>query len=169
MSPPPGVKLMSQITNTVQTKIKKALNVLKKGKHWPQGHKHFWETDFTVHHDQDWYVSVRMHSDRNVASECFGGRGLQTEYLGDGVMWVLLSGDEYCTNDILPALDWERLPGITREINQKPKYFSSKIMGGNSFVGGTFTENYGVSSMQLNHPSCYIKAKKSWFFFNLTF
>ena len=134
----------------------------------PVGHRHYWESDYTVHRGADYFASLRMFSDRTKAAELINGEGLNCWHLSDGLLWVFLHGGDYVTHDVLPTLDWLRLPGTTVERRQlKPAegYDEPPRPAARAFVGGIFTEDCGVSAMELAAAASPLTARKSWFFF----
>jgi chondroitin AC lyase len=136
----------------------------------PRGHRHYWESDYTVHRCANAFVSLRMWSNRIKAAELINGEGLNCWHLADGLLWVFLHGGEYSTRDVLPALDWLRLPGTTVERKQLQPAEGYKDWpppaAERAFVGGAFTSAHGVSAMELAAAASPLTAHKSWFFFD---
>ncbi|MFI4911895.1 MAG: polysaccharide lyase family 8 super-sandwich domain-containing protein [Sedimentisphaeraceae bacterium JB056] len=167
MQPEPGLEVMSTVAHSSREQLLNHISAIENQEHSPVGHRHFWESDFTAHHNDNWYSSVKMHSQNNIAAEGFGGQGMMLWYMGDGVTWFLTDGDEYCTNNVLPTLDWTFLPGTTVEDDELPCYDTNYIHSGiETFVGGTCADDYGVTAMQLGHIDTTMRAKKSWHFFD---
>jgi hyaluronate lyase len=134
---------------------------------WPQGHRHYPDSDFTVHRRPGWYSSVRMLSTRMLSGENTNQEGKRGARQSDGRLVLLLEGDEY-QGDVRPTLDQARLPGITVELS--PGAESATYGAGvRSFVGGTGDGVDGLSAMDFAPaaPSdSKLSAKKSWFFFD---
>ena len=135
----------------------------------PLGHRHFWESDYTVHRREGYFASLRMFSDRTRSAECIGAEGKTSWHQSNGLLWVFLRGSDYATNNVLPTLDWLRLPGTT--VERKHLEPAEGIegwpppLGRRAFVGGAFTPERGASAMELAAMVPPLTAKKSWFFF----
>ena len=135
----------------------------------PLGHKHFWESDYTVHRGQGYFASLRMFSDRTRPAECISAEGKTSWHQANGLLWVFLRGGDYAAPDVLPTLDWLRLPGTTveRKHLEPGEGYSGRPTGaGRSFVGGASTRDHGTSAMELAANACVLTARKSWFFFD---
>lgn len=134
----------------------------------PVGHKHFNMSDYTVHRRSTFYASVKMLSSRIIPAELVIGEGLRSWYLSDGLTYVVLRGSEYMSGNVLPTLDWARMPGTT--IEQKPRAngegYHPPQKGLRSFVGGVSVGDHGVSAMDFDANTSALTAKKSWFFFD---
>lgn len=135
----------------------------------PVGHKHFWESDYTVHREPGYFASLRMFSDRTRPAECIHAEGKTSWHQADGMLWVFLRGGDYAADNVLPTLDWLRLPGITVERRhlEPAEGFEGwpPPLGHRAFVGGAFTPERGVSAMELEAMVPPLTARKSWFFF----
>lgn len=125
------------------------------------GHRHFWRSDYTVHHRPAWMVSVRMTSDRLLQTEVVNEENLLGQHLSDGVMYVYRTGDEY--RNIFPVWDWARLPGITVEHDRPLRRVDNRRKGSRAFAGGVSDGACGVSAMDFERDG--LTAKKAWFFF----
>jgi hypothetical protein len=135
----------------------------------PAGHRHYWESDYTVHRQPSFFASLRMFSDRTKAAELIDGEGLASWHQSDGLLWVFLHGGDYVTHDVMATMDWLRLPGTTVERKQlKPAegYDTRPRSAKRAFVGGVFTDTHGASAMELAAAASPLTAKKSWFFFD---
>ncbi len=126
------------------------------------GHRHFWRSDYTVHHTPDWMVSVRMTSTRLQQTEVINEENLLGEHLSDGVMYLYRTGDEYL--NIFPVWDWARPPGVTTEHNRPAQRVNNRRRGTRSFAGGLSDGKRGVSAMDFERDG--LTAKKAWFFFD---
>lgn len=129
------------------------------------GHKHFYDTDFTVHSRPNYYISLKMFSNRVINAENTNSEGLKAWCYSDGVTWMLLDGTDYRMNDVLPTLDWQRLPGTT--VERKSRSAGAGLgLGTRSFVGGATANGRGVSAMDFAAKNSSLTARKSWFFFD---
>ncbi len=135
----------------------------------PLGHRHFWESDYTVHRSEGYFASLRMFSDRTRAAECIHMEGKTSWHQSDGLLWVYLRGGDYTRHNVLPTLDWLRLPGTT--VERKHLEPTEGIegwpppLGRRAFVGGAFTMDRGASALDLAAAASVLTARKSWFFF----
>ena len=128
------------------------------------GHKHFWQSDYTIHRRPHWMTSVKMASDRVVGVEMMNGDNMKGFYMADGATYLYQNGDEYL--DIFPLWDWRQLPGVTTFRSDGPMPVIQKYHPRNavSFVGGISNGVQGVSAMEINRAG--IKVRKSWIFMN---
>lgn len=134
---------------------------------WPEGHRHYYLSDFSVHRRNGWMASIKMFSKRTKSGESTNNENLLGSRQSDGRFYLVLDGNEYFGRDVFPALDWSRLPGIT--VEQKPDAASSQYsFGTQAFAGGTGDGSNGVSAMELIPVNSSLNAKKSWFFFDDT-
>lgn len=134
---------------------------------WPSGHRHYFQSDYTIHRRPGWFASVKMFSSRTKSGESTNDENLLGSRQSDGRFYLVSNGDEYFGHDIWPALDWTRLPGIT--VEQKPETANSEYgLGTRDFAGGTGDGRNGVSAMDYAPLNSSVTAKKSWFFFDDT-
>ncbi|HEX8410738.1 MAG TPA: polysaccharide lyase family 8 super-sandwich domain-containing protein [Thermoanaerobaculia bacterium] len=132
---------------------------------WPSGHRHYFQSDYTVHRRAGWFASVKMFSTRTKSGEKTNDENLLGSRQSDGRFYLVLRGDEYFGRNIWPALDWTRLPGIT--VEQKADTASDVYgYGTRAFAGGTSDGQNGVSAMELAPLNSSLTAKKAWFFFD---
>lgn len=128
------------------------------------GHKHFYRSDYTIHHREKYSTSLKMCSKRTVGIELnMNSENKLGYWLPYGLTYIYRTGTEY--NGIFPIWDWARLPGVTNpyieiEEKQRGKAHTQQT----EFVGGVSNGNYGVSAMDFakNETS----AKKAWFWFD---
>lgn len=126
------------------------------------GHKHFDDSDYTVHRSKDWMGALKMCSTRVIGAELVNEDNLLGYYTGDGATFFYVRGDEYL--DIFPFWDWRKIPGVTAfEDNAPiPSIRQNKKHNRSSMVGGLSNGNYGMSAMQLDRDG--LKANKTWLF-----
>ncbi|MCX7013648.1 MAG: polysaccharide lyase 8 family protein, partial [Candidatus Sumerlaeota bacterium] len=132
----------------------------------PIGHRHFPESDFTIHRRSNYFASLKMFSSRVKNGENTNDEGLKLWCFSDGVTWILLDGTDYRQNNTLPTLDWQRLPGTTEERMTRADGSGLNTTQSKSFVGGAGAGGRGVSAMDFNAVNSALTAKKSWFFFD---
>jgi hypothetical protein len=132
---------------------------------WPAGHRHYFDSDYTVHRRDGWFASVKMFSSRTKSGEKTNNENLLGSRQSDGRFYLTIDGDEYFGNDVLAAQDWSRLSGIT--VEQKADAANDVYgVGTRAFAGGAGDGRGGVSAMDLDALSSTLTAKKSWFFFD---
>ena len=128
------------------------------------GHKHFWRSDYSVHHSEAHLTTLKMCSERTVGIELnMNSENKLGYWLPYGLTYIYRSGDEYL--GIFPAWDWARLPGVTSphfeyEELGKGKAYTQKT----SFVGGVSNGKTGISAMDFSQNNTV--AKKAWFWFD---
>ncbi len=129
------------------------------------GNRHFWCSDFMVHHRTGFYASARMYS-RRVANtdQAANDEGLKNHHIADGCNVLLCRGDEY--DNIYPAWDWQKIPGTT--VVQGPRLTGSpRRMGQTTFVGGVSDGQYGLAAFDFRRDE--LSARKAWCFFDEEF
>lgn len=124
------------------------------------GHKHFWQSDYTVHRRPSWMASIKMASDRIVGVEMMNGDNMKGYYMADGATYVYKDGTEYL--DIFPLWDWRKLPGVTAFEDDAPlplvKSYQPRNKG--TFVGAVSDQEQGMTVMELDRAG--LKAHKAW-------
>lgn len=132
---------------------------------WPSGHRHYYASDYTVHRRDGWHASVKMFSTRTRSGESTNRENIRGSRQSDGRFYLVQRGDEYFGRNVLPALDWTRLPGTT--VEQKADTANDTYgYGTRSFAGGTGDGRNGVSAMELAPLNSLLFARKAWFFFD---
>lgn len=126
------------------------------------GHKHFGDSDYTVHRAPTWMASVKMSSARVTGSELVNEDNLKGYYLGDGATYYYVRGDEYL--DVFPFWDWRKIPGVTAYGEQEPMPDLHTVPSNNrsALVGGLSDGRIGLTAMQLDRNG--LNACKAWFF-----
>jgi len=138
----------------------------------PLGHKHYWRVDHTVHRDNDWFASLKMYSYKVPSYENYNSMNKKGWHRSSGWLYVVLDGDEYYGGNgghVPPTLNWDHLPGTTVEQVSYSTYIGDMEHGSKHFVGGVYTDQFGVSAMDFKPApelDSSLTAKKSWFFFD---
>ncbi|MBV9079769.1 MAG: hypothetical protein JO102_01475, partial [Elusimicrobia bacterium] len=135
------------------------------GPAWPVGCRIYPQSDWAIHRAPNWFMSIKMISERTMAAELVNDEGKQSWHMADGAMYLVQRGDEYLGDNVLPTLDWQRLPGTTVE----HRYFGSKEnygFGSRAFVGGASIGPGGVAAMDFRPNASPIQGRRSWFFFD---
>jgi chondroitin AC lyase len=90
--------------------------------------------------------------------------GLLNHHRGDGTNYLSISGEEYV--NIWPTYDWQKIPGTTvLQKSQLPPAPEIQKDGLTDFVGAVTDGKYGAVGFDFISPHDFIKARKSWFFF----
>ena len=132
---------------------------------WPSGHRHYPWSDYSVHRRPGWFASVKMFSTRTKSGEKTNNENIRGSRQSDGRFYLVLDGDEFFGNDVWPAYDWSRLPGIT--VEKKADAASDLYgFGTRSFANGASDGRNGVAAMDLAPLGSSMTAKKAYFFFD---
>lgn len=132
---------------------------------WPEGHRHYFASDYAVHRRNGWFASVKMFSTRTKSGESTNNENLLGARQSDGRFYLVLRGNEYFGRNVWPAFDWTRLPGTT--VEQGPRAASADYgYGYRSFAGGTGDGRNGVAAMELAPIRTQLTARKAYFFFD---
>jgi chondroitin AC lyase len=128
------------------------------------GNKHFWRSDYTVHHRPAYFTSLKMCSERTVGIELnMNSENKLGYWLPYGLTYIYRRGDEYTA--IFPVWDWALLPGVTSPHVEITAYEKAESRTQRtSFVGGVSDGQYGVSAMDFSKQDT--RAKKAWFWFD---
>jgi hypothetical protein len=127
-----------------------------------EGHRHFYDSDYQVHHRPAWMASVRMYSKRTIAARCVNNQGKRNSHEADGVTNLYLVSDhgDYAYEDIFPVWDFHEVAGMTAETevplltcdgaggsdyNRWPK-----VMNYTTEVGGISDGTRGAAAMNLS-------------------
>lgn len=128
------------------------------------GHKHFWDSDQTIHRSRSWMASVKMASDRVIGTELVNEDNLKGFYMGDGALYTYRRGDEFL--NVFPFWDWRMIPGITSydtpDPVPAPRVYGAHVRNKTAFVGGVTDGRQGMTAMVLNRDG--LQARKSWIF-----
>ena len=127
-----------------------------------KGHRHFDESDYTVHRSADWMATVKMSSSRVIGTEVVNEDNLLGYYLGDGATFYYARGDEY--REVFPFLDWRKIPGVTAYEDNAPMPTVRKTKSRNrsGLVGGLGSDAQGMSVMNLDRDG--LTGRKAWVF-----
>ncbi|HEX8039809.1 MAG TPA: polysaccharide lyase family 8 super-sandwich domain-containing protein [Chryseosolibacter sp.] len=101
------------------------------------GYKHFPYSDFTAYHRPDFSFFVKTISTRTRFSESINGENLKGSLLNSGDTYFMRDGMEYF--NLMPAWNWEYLPGIT-------SFKGAKTVQQN-FAGGVGNGASGLTAM----------------------
>jgi chondroitin AC lyase len=164
-----AAKMLETWRGTMNTELAGAAALVESAAYaaaWPSGHRHYFESDYTVHRRAGWFASVKMFSTRTKSGEKTNQENLLGSRQSDGRLYLVLQGNEYFGRNVWPALDWTRLPGITVEQQQTGAANDVFGYGTRTFAGGTGDGSNGVSAMELAPLGSTLFAKKAWFFFD---
>ena len=161
----PILKHMSIADPEYADQYQSSLKLMQQAK--PQetlGHKHFYRSDYTIHHRPNYSTSLKMCSKRTVGIELnMNSENKLGYWLPYGLTYIYRVGNEY--QGIFPMWDWARLPGVTNPYIEIEETKKGKAYTQNTeFVGGVSNGKQGVSAMDFSQNKT--TAKKSWFWFN---
>lgn len=126
------------------------------------GHKHFWDSDQTIHRAPRWMASVKMASRRVIGTELVNEDNLKGFYMADGATYIYRNGDEYL--NVFPFWDWRKIPGITSYESDAPvpapRRYGAHVRNETYFVGGATDGKSGMTAMILNRDG--VHARKAW-------
>ncbi|RLQ96657.1 polysaccharide lyase family 8 super-sandwich domain-containing protein [Falsibacillus albus] len=126
------------------------------------GNRYYGTSGLMVHHQLNYYTSVRMlPKGMNSSEPYYNGEGVNNRHLADGANLFYLHGSGYA--DIFPVWDWRKIPGTTVVHSGK---VTTPASGKENTTFGNSDGKYGMSAMYINYKN--LKAKKSWFFFKDT-
>jgi hypothetical protein len=119
-------------------------------------------------------TTLRMLSSRTLRPETAAGGNTKGFFAGDGMTLFVQDGDEWGARgeqSLVPALDWQRLPGTTVQHNGVIPYYdmfqtATNSVGTSNLVGSASDGKYGVAMMDYRRGGVTLTAKKSWFFFD---
>jgi chondroitin AC lyase len=120
------------------------------------GHRHYWRSEFTVHHRPEWFASLKTVSDRTHNTESINEENLRGRYLTAGALYVARRGDEY--HDLFPAWEWTRVPGTTAYADRLTE------PDRRAFAGGLATDHAGVYVNDYGVAEGTLEARKAYFF-----
>ena len=135
------------------------------------GNRHFWLSDYMSHNRNGYHAGIKLASSRTKCGEVVNNENLLGYYLSDGVTTLMQDGDEYY--NIMPLIDWNKLPGTTtpqgalKNLNDWAEWNGEHLWnwkGNRSFVGGVSDGEYGAAVMDYSRDG--LDAHKSWFLFD---
>lgn len=128
------------------------------------GSKFFPRSDCGIYRAQDWYASIRMHSERTIGFERTNAENTLSNFSADGALLIMRDGPEY--DDIPPIWDWRKIPGTTTYEDGLPLKMDNSREGrqnNSKHVGGLAWDDVMASTMELERDGLH--AMKSQFFF----
>ncbi|HEY0804859.1 MAG TPA: polysaccharide lyase 8 family protein, partial [Pseudonocardiaceae bacterium] len=128
-------------------------------------HRVFPQQDRMVHVTERWSASLGVGSTRICRYESINGQNLHGWYVGDGVLYTFLPGDQGHYSDAYwPTVDATLLPGTT-EKDSAPPALQATPMTTNAWVGGARLDSgHGAHGLDFVSQDGTLTAKKSWFF-----
>ena len=129
------------------------------------GNRMFFNSDYLVHHRQNWTAAIHMQSIRTQPAECINGENQKAEHTGQGVL-NLYTGNTYDYDNIYPLWDWQSINGITVEHDIPLEHCNGATFPWIllSFVGGVSDGQYGLAMMDT--ASHNLTAQRSWHFYD---
>ena len=129
------------------------------------GFRYFYKADYGVARRPDFFVSVKMFSDRTMDYEYLTGLNVNGRNLSSGMTYISRTGNELWShiNNLETVYDWEHLPGTTARLGVRPSNFSN--FSESKFAGGAGSRDNGIISFQLIPVINDFHARKSYFMF----
>lgn len=129
-----------------------------------RGPKYFWRSDCGIYRTEEWYSSIRMHSERTVGFEYTNKENLLANFSADGALLFMQHGREY--ENIFAHWDWRKIPGTTTYEDRLPircPESDAEKTNRSLHVGGLSKDNILCTTMELERDGLH--ALKSNFFF----
>jgi chondroitin AC lyase len=129
-------------------------------------HRHYWNSDYTVHIRPAYFISIHAVSSRKYSQEIGNSENMKGFWGAAGTMNLQLRGNEYY--NIFPLWNWTRLPGTT--LPDSLPMLKDKAPGAGDrrgtdpFSGGVSDGLYGATGYVMKND-LQVSAKKSWFMF----
>jgi chondroitin AC lyase len=138
------------------------------------GHKRFHLSDYSVHSRASFSFSLHCFSNRTLNTECVNGEGLQNRAIGDGALFLHVTGREFVNHP--PVWIWSLLPSVT-SLQSGLQYScdNAQITDSDerrSFVGAATDGWSAVACMDffridvVSNASLSLSARKMWAFFD---
>jgi hyaluronate lyase len=129
-------------------------------------HRVFPQQDRMVHVTDGWSASLGVGSARICRYESINGQNLHGWYVGDGVLYTFLPGDQGHYSDAYwPTVDATLLPGTTTKDSAPPALQASPPLTPNAWVGGVRLDaGHGAHGLDFVSQDGTLTARKSWFF-----
>jgi hyaluronate lyase len=133
--------------------------------HTVSTHRVFPQQDRMVHVTPTWSASLGVGSTRICRYESINGQNLHGWYVGDGVLYTFLPGDQGNYSDAYwPTVDATALPGTT-EKDATPPPLQATPLATTAWVGGSrWDDRHGAFGLDFVSQDGTLSAKKSWFF-----
>lgn len=136
----------------------------------PEGrtHRSFPQMDRMVHHAGAWSASLGLSSTRISRYESINGQNLHGWYVGDGVLYLFLTGQQqgHYSDAYWPTVDATLLPGTTEKAGPPPPLVGNPPPPATrAYAGGVrFDDGHGAYGLDFVGQDGTLSAKKSWFF-----
>jgi hyaluronate lyase len=128
-------------------------------------HRVFPQQDRMVHVTERWSAALGVASTRTCRYESINGQNLHGWYVGDGVLYTFLPGDQGHYSDAYwPTVDATLLPGTTAK-DSAPPALQREPVTTTAWVGGVRLDaGHGAHGMDFVSQDGTLTAKKSWFY-----
>jgi hyaluronate lyase len=119
-----------------------------------------------VHVTGQWSAALALSSTRICRYEAINGQNLHGWYVGDGVLYTFLSGEQGHYSDAYwPTVDASLLPGTTEQAGPPPALLVNPPATTTAFAGGArFDAGYGGYGLDFVSQDGTVSGRKSWFF-----
>lgn len=121
-----------------------------------EGFRYFPRSDLSVYHHRDFSFFLKTISSRTLPTESINRENLKGHLLNSGDSYLISNGQEYY--NLMPAWNWERLPGVTN-------FTGATAIQRQSFVGSVSNGRSGATVMDYQlagNGTKSVKAKKFW-------
>ena len=118
-----------------------AFQELKKqqdGQGFLKGYRYYPYSDFSAYHHEDFSFFLKTISERTLPTESINNENLKGRLLNSGDAYLIRDGQEYY--NLMPVLDWEKLPGVTG-------FKGADHVNRHSFVGSVSNGSSGLTVM----------------------
>jgi hyaluronate lyase len=129
-------------------------------------HRPFPQTDRMVHVTEGWSAALGLSSTRICRYESINGQNLHGWYVGDGVLYTFLPGQQGHYSDAYwPTVDATLLPGSTESAATPPALAADPPLTSTAFAGGASLDaGHGAYGLDFVSQDGTVSARKSWFF-----
>ncbi len=133
----------------------------------PNGHRHFWCSDYSAHIAAGWRIGLKMFSTRTAGTESGNHEGLKSYHLADGSLCLMKTGSEDRSDlsslELAVARAWNYYRAERRTVLNWITW-GAGARGETSFVGGVSDGQVGASAFDFRRDG--LSARKAWFFFD---
>lgn len=143
--------LLSLNQNYRKNELQTLCENLKAKKATVNGVKYFPNAKYLVMQTENFVSAVKLTSANMIASEAVNWENLRCWYLGDGVLYSYVDGDEY--ENVFSSYDWTKMPAVTstdKQLEPLDKVQHTSIQATSSnLCAGLSNKDYAVASMEV--------------------
>ncbi|EDQ87570.1 uncharacterized protein MONBRDRAFT_33216 [Monosiga brevicollis MX1] len=124
------------------------------------GHRHFYDSDYTIMRGDGFQYSIRMYSARTVNARCVNDEGKQSQFTANGMVALYYTGYDY--DSIFPTWNWQQLPGtLLDQLPTAPSCGTTTWQTNTEEVGGVSNGKLGAAFMA-QHQFRPMSCVRSW-------